>query len=262
MCGTPMATDAIFSPPSSRGLQRFQHFVCLGVGVYGAAHVISLSVYCGKLWRRGLLLNSLRNIFTLKSLLNTVFGAVTTLGLKDAVESVAFEDELKNLKQELLGDGDEDALFTIPLTGLSKSEILTKAEHWKGRAKIIAQDKSGEISGRKWGGIYHDEVGELTELQNEMWRLYNYSNTLYPTTFPGIRKFEAELVSMTADMVSEGMPEGEPKPVGLLSSGGTESILIAVLSYREWGRTKGIVNPEIVACESAHPALLKVSPFQ
>lgn len=44
---------------------------------------------------------------------------------------------------------------------------------------------------------------------------------------------------------------------GLTTSGGTESILIAMLAYREWGRQKGITNPNIVAPVTAHAAFDK-----
>ena len=57
---------------------------------------------------------------------------------------------------------------------------------------------------------------------------------------------------MTLDMVG-----ASKSCAGLFSSGGTESIMIAVLAYREWGRSKGIQTPEIVAGISAHPALFK-----
>ena len=50
---------------------------------------------------------------------------------------------------------------------------------------------------------------------------------------------------------------GSSTCVGLFTSGGTESIMIAVLAYREWGISKGIAAPEIVAAISAHPALFK-----
>ena len=45
--------------------------------------------------------------------------------------------------------------------------------------------------------------------------------------------------------------------VGLLSSGGTESILIALYTYRERARERGIDAPEVVACITVHPALDK-----
>lgn len=50
---------------------------------------------------------------------------------------------------------------------------------------------------------------------------------------------------------------GGPGACGLLTSGGTESILLAILGYRELARRRGIANPEIICCSSAHPALDK-----
>ena len=93
----------------------------------------------------------------------------------------------------------------------------------------------------------------LTDLQNKTWALFNNSNTLYPGVFPGIRKFEAELVTMVLGIV-HGHENGA---VGLLSSGGTESILLAVLAYREQARARGITEPEIICGISAHPAVYK-----
>ena len=49
----------------------------------------------------------------------------------------------------------------------------------------------------------------------------------------------------------------ESKAVGLLTSGGTESILVCILSYRELAKARGITHPEIIACETAHPACFK-----
>ena len=79
------------------------------------------------------------------------------------------------------------------------------------------------------------------------------SNMLYPDVFPGARKFEAEIVAMVLDMLHGSSANA----VGLLSSGGTESILLAILAYREQGKKRGIENPEVLAGISAHPALMK-----
>lgn len=76
---------------------------------------------------------------------------------------------------------------------------------------------------------------------------------LYPDVFPGARKFEAEIVAMVLDMLHGS----SCRAVGLLSSGGTESILLAILAYREQGRQRGIETPEVLAAISAHPALMK-----
>jgi len=55
------------------------------------------------------------------------------------------------------------------------------------------------------------------------------------------------------------MLHGDESVVGLLTSGGTESILLAILSYRELARERGIEVPEIICSRSAHPALDKAA---
>jgi sphinganine-1-phosphate aldolase len=51
-------------------------------------------------------------------------------------------------------------------------------------------------------------------------------------------------------------PEGA---CGLAPSGGTESILLAMLAYREWGKKRGITNPNVVVPVTAHGSLDKAS---
>lgn len=64
---------------------------------------------------------------------------------------------------------------------------------------------------------------------------------MHPDIFPGIRKMESEVVAMTLSMFNA--PE---KGVGNLTSGGTESLMLACLAYREMAReTKGIEDPEM-----------------
>lgn len=43
-----------------------------------------------------------------------------------------------------------------------------------------------------------------------------------------------------------------PDAAGLITSGGTESIFLATLAYREQGRKKGIKKPNIVASTTVH----------
>ena len=70
-----------------------------------------------------------------------------------------------------------------------------------------------------------------------------WSNPLHPDCFPGIRKMEAEIVRMCCDLFN-----GSPKTsCGVMTSGGTESIILAVKAYRDWAREeKGIANPVVV----------------
>lgn len=69
---------------------------------------------------------------------------------------------------------------------------------------------------------------------------YCVSNPLHPDVFPAIRKMEAEIVSMCLRMYNG------PNGAGTMTSGGTESILMACKTYRDWARhTKGVTEPEM-----------------
>lgn len=55
---------------------------------------------------------------------------------------------------------------------------------------------------------------------------------------------------------------GGSSGVGTITTGGTESILMAMYGYREWARrTKGIHSPEIIMAVTAHAAFDKASDY-
>lgn len=98
---------------------------------------------------------------------------------------------------------------------------------------------------------------ELTQLQNEMFALFNCTNALYPGVYPAVRKFEAELITMVKTML-----HGDDDTVGVVTSGGTESILLAVLAYRNLARERDSnYSPEIICNAAAHAALDKASKY-
>lgn len=69
---------------------------------------------------------------------------------------------------------------------------------------------------------------------------YCVSNPLHPDVFPAVRKMEAEIVSMCLRLYNN------PGGAGAMTSGGTESIIMAVKTHRDWARaTKGITEPEM-----------------
>ena len=193
--------------------------------------------------------------FGLKSLLKQYAGAIIRL-LQSAIPAVsrliddAVKDELSGIEKDLLGDGDASALISLPPKGRSDVLQLCTALH--------DDDSFVKYAGKLWGGIYHDPSSKLTKLQADVWRLYNTSNALYPKEFGSLRKMEAELLSMTVGLI-HGHEIGA---CGLLASGGTEAILLAVLAYREHGRVhRGITSPQIVCGLSAHPALTKACAY-
>ena len=73
---------------------------------------------------------------------------------------------------------------------------------------------------------------------------FMHENALNPLVFPSLRQFEVETVAMVANML-----HGDSQCVGSITSGGTESILMAVKTYRDRARKlyPHITKPEIVS---------------
>jgi glutamate/tyrosine decarboxylase-like PLP-dependent enzyme len=76
----------------------------------------------------------------------------------------------------------------------------------------------------------------------EAYNLYFSENGLNPTAFPSLKKFETEVVSMVASLLN-----GDDDVVGNMTTGGTESLLMAVKTARDYARALRKINkPEIV----------------
>jgi len=98
----------------------------------------------------------------------------------------------------------------------------------------------------------------VTELLKEAYTMFFSENGLNPTAFPSLKKFEAEVVAMTASLLG-----GDEETVGNMTSGGTESILMAVKTARQWARARNSTNtaPEMILPETAHPAFEKAAHY-
>ena len=91
---------------------------------------------------------------------------------------------------------------------------------------------------------YFTDDGSKKNIANEFFRAFLHENALNPMVFPSLRHFEVEAVAMTAWMLNGG--DGV---VGNLTSGGTESILMAMKTYRDRARElcPSIKHPEVVS---------------
>lgn len=86
---------------------------------------------------------------------------------------------------------------------------------------------------------------------------YALSNPLHPDLFPSVRKMESEVVSMVLRLFN-----GNDACVGTMTSGGTESILLAMKAYRDYARKfRGVTDPEIVVPVTAHAAFDKAAAY-
>ena len=136
---------------------------------------------------------------------------------------------------------------------MDREEILELMEKFK---ELEAPKwKEGFVSGAVYSG---NEVH--IDFMNRVYAINSQSNPLHPEIWPSTSKFEAEVVAMTANMLSADRTSDEI--VGTVTSGGTESILLAMKTYRDWAReTKGSIEPEIVAPSTAHAAFTKAGDY-
>ncbi|HSP78986.1 MAG TPA: aminotransferase class V-fold PLP-dependent enzyme, partial [Myxococcaceae bacterium] len=153
--------------------------------------------------------------------------------------------------------GQVPAFTRLPERRLSHEEVLRELEELTRRE--APRWKEGLVS----GAVYHGG-DEHIDFLNRVYGLHSQSNPLHADLWPSATRFEAEVVAMTADLLgaaqaNAGRPE-EEHVCGSVSSGGTESILLAMKTYRDWARdTRGITRPEVVAPVSAHPAFDKAA---
>jgi len=147
----------------------------------------------------------------------------------------------------------------LPAKGLARSDVLATMESL--RAQEEARWKNGFAS----GAVYNGDQ-EHVDFVTRAYGMHSQANPLHPDIWPSAAKFEAEIVSMTAHMLNgdqAGAPVGSEDGVcGSVTSGGSESILLAMKTYRDWARaTKDITEPEIVVPVSAHAAFHKAAQY-
>lgn len=111
--------------------------------------------------------------------------------------------------------------------------------------------------GKTFSLVYHRDDTHTKFLQ-KAFELYFDENGLNPMAFKSLKRFEHEVVKMTADMLNA--PE---EACGTMTSGGTESCLLAVKTYRDMARAlrPWIRKPEMIVPESIHVAFEKGSEY-
>ena len=140
--------------------------------------------------------------------------------------------------------------FSLPKKGVDKKILTVQLEN----------SKSNDVDwrkGRSWSLVYF-AGDDHTDFIKQVYEQFFSENGAGPTLFPSLRKLEAEVVSMVLDILG-----GYETEVGTMTSGGTESILLAIKAYRDYARQNKpkVKEPEIVIPESAHPAFLKAAGY-
>ena len=75
---------------------------------------------------------------------------------------------------------------------------------------------------------------------------FAHTNPLHLDVFASVVRFEAEVVAMTASLLGSKDNASGGQVCGNMTSGGTESILLAMKSSRDYMKaTRGITKPEL-----------------
>ena len=140
----------------------------------------------------------------------------------------------------------------LPEQGRPKAEILAELR------EMAALENQAWETGQCSGTMYCGDLDHYAFL-TEAFGLFAHQNALQRDMCPSATRFEGEIIAMALDLMHANAIEGT-EPAGLVTSGGTGSILQAMLSYRDHARaTRGITKPNIVKPETAHPAFVKAA---
>lgn len=137
----------------------------------------------------------------------------------------------------------------IPEQGRDAEELLAEIEDrhaedidWRG--------------GRAFSLVYNVDDHAHENLIEQVGVRYLHDNALNPFKYPSVLQMELDVIAMTADLL------GTAPNAGAMSSGGTESIFLAVQVARDHARAaRGIAEPQIVTPSTAHPAFAKAAAY-
>jgi len=143
----------------------------------------------------------------------------------------------------------------LPAHGLDAGAVLARLDE-------LAADDRDWRGGRVFSLVYNagDEVLDL--LARAAGR-YSAENALNTMAFPSLGWMQHDIVTITAGLLgADRRPPGAGRARGYLTSGGTESLLQATRTARDWGRAeRGIDTPNMVLATSAHAAFEKAAHY-
>jgi sphinganine-1-phosphate aldolase len=145
---------------------------------------------------------------------------------------------------------------------MSASSATSLPEQGRPQAEVLAELKSYGAqdpdykANRLWSLVYY--LGEEHDaFLGEAYQAFSSANGLNPTAFKSLKRFETEIIAAVAELF-----HGTPEVCGVVTSGGTESCLLAVKTYRDMARSqRGVRRPEMVLPVTAHVAWFKAAEY-
>jgi sphinganine-1-phosphate aldolase len=139
--------------------------------------------------------------------------------------------------------------MVLPEHGMPVDEVLDSLE-----AKRAGDARWRE--GRTFGLVFDGGPGPH-EAAERASQLFLHENALNPLAFPSLGQIQSEVVDICGELF-----HGPDTAAGFMTSGGTESILMAVKAARDRARReRDVTAPEMVVATSAHAAFHKASHY-
>ena len=133
----------------------------------------------------------------------------------------------------------------FPTSGASAEDIIAE----------VTSFREGDLdwrSGRSFSLVYNPDDPALEHLVEQVGASFLHENGLNPFKYPSLQRMESDIISAATSLVHTGPTAGS------CTSGGTESLFLAIYTARETARSeRGIDNPTVVAAETVHPAVAK-----
>ena len=137
----------------------------------------------------------------------------------------------------------------LPPLGRPDDQVLLDLERF-------GNDDPDYKHGRLWSLVYWlDEAHD--EMLARAWRMYSSANGLNPGAFKSLKRMESEIVASVATL-----QHGDDATCGVLTSGGTESCLLAAKTYRDLARaTRKVKHAKMILPVTAHVAWFKAAEY-
>lgn len=131
---------------------------------------------------------------------------------------------------------------------------MIESEDLLARLRRMQQADVPVHGGRTLAYVYDSGLADADEAGRAAVAAYAGSNGLDPTAFPSLLQMENELVGWTCALL-----DAPADAVGTITSGGTESVLLAVQTARD--ARPDVERPELVLPATAHPAFHKAAHY-
>ena len=141
-------------------------------------------------------------------------------------------------------------MMKIPPRGQKSEDVLKHLGAYR-------QKDTNWRDGKTLAGVFHADE-RVEHVAEEALRAYMWENALDPRLVPSLLQLEKEVIAQAATHLG-----GDENTVGNFTSGGTESVILAVKTARDWARIHRphIEKPQMVLPITAHPCFHKAAHY-